>query len=111
MTCLLTLLLPRPVSRRSRRRLLGLHGPTPGHLTALLIGDEFRVSKMNFVVARRAWEECLTPLIATPRSNQLLSMSASWTGIHDFREQLNPDIKGGEPIEVVFCCAELRRKN
>lgn len=67
-----TLLLPPPVYRRSRHRLLGLHGPTQGHLTALLIGDEFRVSKMNFVVAWGVLEQWPKPLIATPRSNQLV---------------------------------------
>lgn len=63
---------------------------------------------MNLVVAM-SWQGYLKPPIATPRSHQLLAMNANWVWIHDFQEQVNPDIKGGEPIEVVVCSPEVRR--
>ncbi|OKP12168.1 hypothetical protein PENSUB_2328 [Penicillium subrubescens] len=100
-TCLSTLVLPRSVSRTeqsSRRRLLGSHSPTECKLTTLVPGSEFRISKMNLVIAK-AWQGCPMPLIATLRANQLLGTSGSLVRAHSFREQVNPDIKGGEPVK------------
>ncbi|KAJ5938034.1 hypothetical protein N7454_004376 [Penicillium verhagenii] len=105
-TCLSIRLLPRPVFQRERglRRLqIGNQTSTQEcDLSALSSGSTLRVGKRNLVVAK-PWQAFHKPMIATPGSNQLLGLGTGWTRIPDFREQVNPDIKGGEPVEMVIC--------
>ncbi|KAJ5915684.1 hypothetical protein N7466_011617 [Penicillium verhagenii] len=111
-TCLSIWLLPRPVFQRERglRRLqIGNQTSTQEcDLSVLSSGSTLRVGKRNLVVAK-PWQAFHKPMIATPGSNPLLGVGLVWARIPDFREQVNPDIKGGEPIEMVICSSETGR--
>lgn len=102
-TCLSIRVLPRPVPRRDRglkRRQLGLPtSSTECDLGELLPDATFRVGK-RYLTVKKVSKGHYKAMVAITSSN--LGM-APWMGTPDFRERVNPAIKGGEPVEVVIC--------
>lgn len=98
-TCLSTLVLPRSImksDRASRRRHYELLGESPEcELGNMPPETVFRVGKRSLTV-KKPWQGRGRAMVAT-------TSAGFGFGIPEFREQINPDIKGGEPIEVIVC--------
>jgi hypothetical protein len=54
----------------------------------------------RYLTVKKAWKGHYKAMVAITSSNLGVG---PWMGTLDFREQVNPDIKGGEPVEVVIC--------
>jgi hypothetical protein len=98
-TCLSIRLLPRPVSARdrgTRHRRFSIRSPSPECDLGELSPDMgFRVGKRSLTV-NKAWKGRSRAMVAN--TNGTFGFRAP-----EFREQVNPDIKAGEPIEVIVC--------
>lgn len=98
-TCLSTLVLPRSImksDRASRRRHYDFLGESPGcELGNMPPETAFRVGKRSLTV-KKPWQGRGRAMVAT-------TSAGFGFGFPEFREQINPDIKGGEPIELIVC--------
>jgi hypothetical protein len=100
-TCLSSRVLPLPVPRRSATSALGLTAPVPEcDLGGLPPDAMFRVGQ-RYLTVKKIYEGGHHKAVVAVTSSSL--GMGSWKGTLEFREQINPDIKGGEPVEVVAC--------
>jgi hypothetical protein len=104
-TCLSIRVVPRPIfedARPSRRFKIKLP-PTDSYLTDLSPGSAFRIGKRQLYV-KKSWK-CLQKIMVAYTSSKF-DLSSKWTGVLDFREELNPEIKGLEAVDVIICSKE-----
>ncbi|RMJ28580.1 hypothetical protein PHISP_00540 [Aspergillus sp. HF37] len=101
-TCLSSRVLPLPVPQRGLDlRQLGLTASVPEcNLGELPPDAMFQVGQRYLTVKRTYGGGYHKTIVAVARSSLVMG---SWKGTLEFREQTNPEIKGGEPVEVVAC--------
>jgi hypothetical protein len=105
-TCLSLRVVPRPISERTRptRRLLfGLSTPPDSYLTELGPGSAFRIGKRQLCV-KKLWQGQEKVVVAYTSSK--FDISSKWAGVLDFYEQLDPEIKGIETVDLIICSKE-----
>jgi hypothetical protein len=105
-TCLSLRVVPRPVSENAkprRRFKIRLLTPLGSCLTDLNPGSAFRIGTRQLFV-KKSWQ-CQQKIMVAYTSSKF-DLSSKWTGVLEFKEELNPEIKGLEAIDVIICSKE-----
>jgi hypothetical protein len=107
--CLSTTVLQRPLSEdeeRLKRRKVGLLTSSSGCDSDYLIaGTAFRLAEKQLCIKRFWRENEAQRMIAHPFAGHYIRevvTSMGWSSAIDFKEQINPDLKGSEPINLVI---------
>ncbi|KAJ5974529.1 hypothetical protein N7481_011739 [Penicillium waksmanii] len=104
-TCLALRVVPRPISERARparRFKFGLSTPPDSSLTELGPGSAFRIGKRKLYV-KKSWQG---QQVMVAYTSSKFDISSKWTGVLDFHEQLDPEIKELETVDVIICSKE-----
>jgi len=93
--------LPQPTQRvnGTRRINFGLPSPPESDVKHLRLGSGFRIGKRHLHV-KKAWQSQQKMVVACTSK---FDIGSRWIWAPEFREQLDPGIKGLEPIDVLIC--------
>ncbi|KAJ5599121.1 hypothetical protein VI817_000318 [Penicillium citrinum] len=93
--------LPQPTQRvnGTRRINFGLPSPPESDVKHLRPGSGFRIGKRHLHV-KKAWQSQQNMVIACTSK---FDIGSKWMWAPEFRVQLDPGIKGLEPIDVLIC--------
>lgn len=107
--CLSTTVLQRPPSedeeRLNRQKIGLLTPPSSCDSDDLLSGTAFRLVEKQLWITRFWRENEARKMMAHPFAGHYLrevATSMRWSAAIDFKEQINPDLKGGDPIDLVI---------